>query len=112
MCVHRIMPPCISAKKKDHTNVWSSYGAGDEARTRYLHLGKVALYRMSYTRIGNMDYYSAIFKNVKHFFAVQKKICFTRCRYFPHRSWPHRAQAPAPPQPPIRRENHTVPPFL
>ena len=26
-------------------------GAGDEARTRYLHLGKVALYQMSYTRI-------------------------------------------------------------
>ena len=26
-------------------------GAADEARTRYLHLGKVALYRMSYTRI-------------------------------------------------------------
>ena len=26
-------------------------GAGDEARTRYLHLGKVALYRMSYTRM-------------------------------------------------------------
>ena len=26
------------------------YGAGNEARTRYLHLGKVALYRMSYTR--------------------------------------------------------------
>ena len=26
------------------------FGAGDEARTRYLHLGKVALYRMSYTR--------------------------------------------------------------
>ena len=25
-------------------------GAGDEARTRYLHLGKVALYQMSYTR--------------------------------------------------------------
>ena len=25
-------------------------GAGDEARTRYLHLGKVALYRMSYPR--------------------------------------------------------------
>ena len=29
----------------------SVFGAGDEARTRYLHLGKVALYRMSYTRI-------------------------------------------------------------
>ena len=28
----------------------SFFGAGDEARTRYLHLGKVALYRMSYTR--------------------------------------------------------------
>ena len=27
------------------------YGAGNEARTRYLHLGKVALYRMSYARI-------------------------------------------------------------
>ena len=26
------------------------FGAGDEARTRYLHLGKVALYRMSYIR--------------------------------------------------------------
>ena len=26
-------------------------GAGNEARTRYLHLGKVALYRMSYARI-------------------------------------------------------------
>ena len=25
-------------------------GAGNEARTRYLHLGKVALYRMSYAR--------------------------------------------------------------
>ena len=25
-------------------------GAGDEARTRYLHLGKVALYQMSYSR--------------------------------------------------------------
>ena len=29
------------------------FGAGDEARTRYLHLGKVALYRMSYTRISD-----------------------------------------------------------
>ena len=27
------------------------FGAGDEARTRYLHLGKVPLYRMSYARI-------------------------------------------------------------
>ena len=28
----------------------SMLGAGNEARTRYLHLGKVALYRMSYAR--------------------------------------------------------------
>ena len=33
-----------------HTFVWASYGAGNEARTRYLHLGKVALYQMSYAR--------------------------------------------------------------
>ncbi len=33
------------------------YGASDEARTRYLHLGKVALYQMSYTR-NDRDYYS------------------------------------------------------
>ncbi len=29
------------------------YGAADEARTRYLHLGKVALYQMSYGRISD-----------------------------------------------------------
>ena len=32
-------------------------GASDEARTRYLHLGKVALYQMSYTR-SDKWYYS------------------------------------------------------
>ena len=38
---------------KQGTRLRSSlfFGAGDEARTRYLHLGKVALYRMSYARI-------------------------------------------------------------
>ena len=36
--------------KTSNAKHWSFYGAGDEARTRYLHLGKVALYRMSYTR--------------------------------------------------------------
>ena len=34
---------------------YSAIGADYEARTRYLHLGKVALYRMSYTRISNAD---------------------------------------------------------
>ena len=31
-------------------SVFSKTGAEDEARTRYLHLGKVALYQMSYVR--------------------------------------------------------------
>ena len=51
------------------------FGAGDEARTRYLHLGKVALYRMSYTRISrcvvylsNEMYYSTEFQNVNMYF--------------------------------------------
>ena len=30
--------------------VAAPFGAADEARTRYLHLGKVALYQMSYGR--------------------------------------------------------------
>ncbi len=30
--------------------IHSDDGAEDEARTRYLHLGKVALYQMSYSR--------------------------------------------------------------
>ena len=33
-----------------HSCVGIAYGAGNEARTRYLHLGKVALYQMSYAR--------------------------------------------------------------
>ena len=43
--------------RNPHNNVHStllwglSYGADDEARTRYLHLGKVALYQMSYIRM-------------------------------------------------------------
>ena len=40
----------ISAQKKPPRRVVKS-GAADEARTRYLHLGKVALYQMSYGRI-------------------------------------------------------------
>ena len=39
-------------------------GASDEARTRYLHLGKVALYQMSYTR-NNSNYYNRESENVK-----------------------------------------------
>ena len=39
------------SKKIRPPNGWSYFfGAGDEARTRYLDLGKVALYQMSYAR--------------------------------------------------------------
>ena len=44
----------IVVHEKNDLQSKSFYGAGDEARTRYLHLGKVALYRMSYTRISQM----------------------------------------------------------
>ena len=41
----------LTRSKKAQPFGWTFlFGAGDEARTRYLHLGKVALYRMSYTR--------------------------------------------------------------
>ena len=42
-----------NCKKEADAFASASYGAGDEARTRYLHLGKVALYQMSYTRNGH-----------------------------------------------------------
>ena len=38
-------------KKEQMLCSFSFFGAGDEARTRYLDLGKVALYQMSYARI-------------------------------------------------------------
>ena len=50
------LAPCstlcpLESKNKGMTYVMPLFfGAGDEARTRYLHLGKVALYQMSYAR--------------------------------------------------------------
>ena len=43
------------------------FGAGNEARTRYLHLGKVALYQMSYARV-NIGYYTMVFHLCQHIF--------------------------------------------
>ena len=51
--IHPVGLNCSSLfhpKKKSPAFWLDFFGAGDEARTRYLHLGKVALYRMSYTR--------------------------------------------------------------
>ena len=43
---------CLFVEKKRVPLVLSFFhGADDGARTRYLHLGKVALYQMSYIRI-------------------------------------------------------------
>ena len=53
--MHRIVPLSAFWEIKNDRRNQSFYGAGDEARTRYLHLGKVALYRMSYTRITQMQ---------------------------------------------------------
>jgi hypothetical protein len=35
----------------------SMFGAGNEARTRDLNLGKVALYQLSYSRISSLELY-------------------------------------------------------
>ena len=55
MPYHLAMSPyfCVIGFRKKGRLIFLSvlFGADDEARTRYLHLGKVALYRMSYTRI-------------------------------------------------------------
>ena len=48
-------------------------GASDEARTRYLHLGKVALYQMSYTR-NNRCYYNTRWEKVKNKIEKSRKI--------------------------------------
>ena len=42
---------CRIGAQKNHPEGWLRCGAADEARTRYLHLGKVALCQMSYARI-------------------------------------------------------------
>ena len=45
------------SQKQDHPLGGPVFcGAGDEARTRYLDLGKVALYQMSYARKRKVDY--------------------------------------------------------
>ena len=46
----------VCKKRKHHLLRWCFSGAGDEARTRYLDLGKVALYQMSYARKRKIDY--------------------------------------------------------
>ena len=52
-------------------------GAADEARTRYLHLGKVALYQMSYGRIFGAFYLAPIISDaLKTSFKVGESLRF------------------------------------
>ena len=46
----------VSTKEKAPSSQMVLFGAGDEARTRYLDLGTVALYQMSYARKRKIDY--------------------------------------------------------
>ena len=39
----------------------AKFGAGDESRTRDLNLGKVALYQLSYSRIGSVNCSEPVF---------------------------------------------------
>ena len=69
-------PLCpLEPKNKGMTYVTPLFfGAGDEARTRYLHLGKVALYQMSYAR-GTRCTIPDIFRFVKHRLPFVKSKC-------------------------------------
>ena len=64
----------IRASKSD---VLIYSGAGYEARTRYLHLGKVALYQMSYAR-GILMIIADSFAFVKPYFSFFRR--FWSCR--------------------------------
>ena len=71
----------LSSNKKRHSK--SVFGAADEARTRYLHLGKVALYQMSYSRISDslrtLLIIQSSLQNVKRNFIKIRKICTSAC---------------------------------
>ena len=61
--------------QKDTLRSVSFFWSSDGARTRYLHLGKVALYQMSYTR-NDKAYYSRKFVAVKHKMKKLRMISF------------------------------------
>ena len=69
--------PVSIAKNNTTTMSWCYFGAGDEARTRYLHLGKVALYQMSYAR-GTLTIIADSFVFVKPYFSFFRRFWFCR----------------------------------
>ena len=72
--------------KKAPTN-GRRYGAGNEARTRYLHLGKVALYQMSYAR-GTKHTIAERRRFVKNYFGFFHFYSLARFSTKPRRKWP------------------------
>ena len=71
--------PCLTTWPRHHigSDEYHSNGAADEARTRYLHLGKVALYQMSYGRIFGAFYLAPIISDaLKTSFKVGESLRF------------------------------------
>ena len=71
--------PCLTTWPRHHigSDEYHSIGAADEARTRYLHLGKVALYQMSYGRIFGAFYLAPIISDaLKASFKVGESLRF------------------------------------
>ena len=67
---------CSKKKKNAFLKIRSLItGADDEARTRYLNLGKVALYQMSYIRIFLLFRFSLNDK-------IDYSVFFPKCQYF------------------------------
>ena len=100
---------CEIKRRQMPKHLPSFYGAGDEARTRYLHLGKVALYRMSYTRgtrhiITDSLNLSTPFSEILHLFLRPEKSVSvnssdrqnnpTHIRPFPRQTTPQSSPAP------------------
>ena len=54
-CLRQQLSLRVKQKHRLKVDAFTS-GAADEARTRYLHLGKVALYQMSYSRMPICDF--------------------------------------------------------
>ena len=71
--------PCLTTWPRHHigSDEYHSNGAADEARTRYLHLGKVALYQMSYGRISGA-FILAPSRAILTNFGVPAKACKAR----------------------------------
>ena len=71
--------PCLTTWPRHHigSDYYHSIGAADEARTRYLHLGKVALYQMSYGRTFGAFYLAPVIADaLKTSFKVGESLRF------------------------------------